>query len=70
MLPKSLKARAANLDCRFFQGFRMQKPAEKAHLYKADPHALDGYPVLMSLICIVAAITCAIIVTFGIEALT
>lgn len=48
----------------------MQKPAEKAHLYKADPHASDGYPVLISLICIVAAMTCAIIVTFGIEALT
>ncbi|HML30613.1 MAG TPA: hypothetical protein PKE16_17590 [Hyphomicrobium sp.] len=48
----------------------MQKHAENIHLYDNNRHASDGYDLLISLICIVAAMTCAIIVTFGIEALT
>lgn len=47
----------------------MQKPIGKIRVYETDPHTSDGYYVLISLICIVVAMTCALIVTYGIEML-
>lgn len=47
----------------------MQKHAGKIRLCEDDHHASDGYYVLISLICIVVAMTCALIATYGIEML-
>lgn len=48
--------------------FCMQKQAGKIRLCE-DDHASDGYYVLISLICIVVAMTSALIITYGIEML-
>lgn len=47
----------------------MQKHAAKVRLCDDDHHASDGYYVLISLICVVVAMTCAILLAFGIEML-
>lgn len=47
----------------------MQRHTGKIRLCEDDPHASDGYYVLISLICIVVATTCAILLAFGVEML-
>jgi hypothetical protein len=47
----------------------MQKQASKIRLCDDDRLTSDGYYVFISLICVVVAMTCAIVVAFGIEML-
>lgn len=66
---KELYVARFEFERRLSAGLRMQKPIGKIRVYETDPHTSDGYYVLISLICIVVAMTCALIVTYGIEML-
>jgi hypothetical protein len=48
----------------------MQKHAEKVRVCDKDDHLSDGYHVFVALIGIVVAMTCVIVLLFGIEMLT